>query len=148
MSGVNKWHGLGRLGKDPEVKTTTNGQTVCNFSIATSESWTDKASGEKKELVEWTACVAWGKQAETIGKYLKKGSQVWVEGPLQTRSWDKDGVKQYRTEVKVTDFTFVDSKPSGHRQDDVGQASQGRAQTNAPAPSGGHDFDDDSSVPF
>lgn len=110
MSGVNKVIIVGNLGKDPEVKAA--GQTtVANFSLATSESYTDK-SGKKQDKTEWHKVVAWGKLAELAGQYLKKGRQVYVEGKLQTREWEKDGQKRYTTEVVATNITFLGSKPS------------------------------------
>jgi single-strand DNA-binding protein len=91
---------LGNLGRDPEVRTFPNGDSVCNFSIATSTSWKDKASGEKKEKTEWHNIVMYRKLAEIAGEYLKKGSSVFVEGSLQTRKWQtKEGQDRYTTEV-------------------------------------------------
>ena len=95
MSGINKMIVLGRLGKDPEVRYLQDGKAVANFSVATSEEWKDKATGEKKERVEWHKIVVFGRLAEICGEYLKKGSQAYFEGRLQTRSWDKDGVTHY-----------------------------------------------------
>ena len=98
---------LGRLGNDPDVRSTQDGTTVANFSLATSEKWTD-TNGEKQEKTEWDRCVAWGKQGENIGKYFNKGSEILVEGMLQTRSWeDKEGNKRYTTEIKVNRFSFT-----------------------------------------
>ena len=90
MSGVNKVIIIGHLGRDPEMKYTPSGVPVANFSIATSETWKDKNTGEKQEKTEWHRIVAWNRLAEICGEYLKKGSQVYLEGKLQTRSWDKD----------------------------------------------------------
>lgn len=99
MSGVNKTILIGRLGKDPEVKYTTSGAPVANFSIATSERWKDK-DGEQQERTEWHRIVAWNKLAELCGQYLSKGRQVYVEGRLQTRQWeDEGGGKRYTTEI-------------------------------------------------
>ena len=99
MSGVNKVICVGNLGKDPEVRATQGGQTVANFSLAVNENWTDK-QGQKQERVEWIRVVVWGKAAEACGKYLQKGSQVYVEGRLQTREFtNKQGAKQFSTEV-------------------------------------------------
>lgn len=107
MSGVNKVILVGNLGKDPEVRHTGTGQAVANFSIATSESWTDK-SGAKQERTEWHRIVAWGKTAELCGQYLSKGRQVYIEGKLQTREWtDKENRKQYSTEVVAQQVTFL-----------------------------------------
>jgi len=99
---VNKVILIGNLGSDPEVKTTPSGVQVANFSLATSESWTDKASGEKKEKAEWHRLVLWRRLAEIAGQYLKKGAKIYIEGKLETRSWeDKEGQKRYTTEVIV-----------------------------------------------
>lgn len=108
MSGVNKVIIVGNLGKDPEVKAAGN-TTVANFSLATSENYTDKA-GAKQEKTEWHRIVAWGKLAELAGQYLKKGRQVYVEGKLQTREWEKDGQKKYTTEVVASNITFLGGK--------------------------------------
>ena len=106
-SGVNKVILVGNLGRDPEVRYTPGGQAVANFTIATNESWNDKA-GQKQERTEWHRIVAWGKQAELCGEYLSKGRQVYVEGRLQTREWtNKEGVKQYTTEVVANQVVFL-----------------------------------------
>lgn len=106
--GVNKVILIGRLGKDPEVKTTPGGQMVATFSIATSESWIDK-EGKKQERTEWHRIVAWDKLAELCGKYLAKGRQAYFEGRLQTREWLTDeGQKRYTTEVVVHTVQFLD----------------------------------------
>lgn len=108
---VNKVILIGRLGDDPEVRYTAGGSAVANFSIATSEKWTDKDSGEKKERTEWHKIAAWGKLGEICGEYLKKGKQVYIEGHLQTRSWDdKDGNKKYMTEVVASTMVMLGDK--------------------------------------
>jgi len=108
MSSVNKVILLGRLGQDPELKHLPNGGSVCNFSIATSEVWNDKNSGKKQEKTEWSKVVVWGKQADSVNKYLTKGSQAYVEGKLSTRSWDdKDGNKKYVTEIVANNIQFI-----------------------------------------
>ena len=105
---VNKVILLGRLGQDPELKYTPSGAAVCNFSLATSESWNDKSSGQKQERTEWHRVVVWGKLAELCNQYLAKGRQAFVEGRLQTRSWDdKDGNKRYTTEINATTVQFI-----------------------------------------
>ncbi len=107
MSGVNKVIILGRLGSDPETKNISSGSTVTNFSLATSESWKDK-EGQKQERTEWHRVVVWGKLAEICGKYLSKGRQAFVEGRLQTRSWeDQQGNKRYTTEIVATNVQFI-----------------------------------------
>jgi len=99
---INKVILIGNLGSDPEVKTTPSGVQVANFSLATSESWTDKTSGEKTEKAEWHRLVLWRRLAEVAGQYLKKGAKIYIEGKLETRSWeDKEGQKRYTTEVIV-----------------------------------------------
>lgn len=108
--GINKVILIGNLGADPEVRFTPSGQAVANFRIATSESWTDKSSGQKQERTEWHRIVVWGKLAELCGEYLKKGRQCYVEGRLQTREWtDKEGKKNYTTEVVAQTVQFLGS---------------------------------------
>lgn len=121
MSGMNKVFLLGRLGQDPEVKALPSGGFVANFSIATSKSWKDD-SGEKQEKTEWHNVVAFRKNAELVGKYLTKGRQVMVEGELQTRSWEKDGVKKYKTEVVANHVEFIGDgrKPDGEAEPTLG----------------------------
>ena len=97
MGSVNKVILVGRLGADPEVKHLQNDRAVCNLSVATSEQWKDKQTGQKQEKTEWHRVTVWGEQAENCGKYLAKGRMVYVEGKLQTRSYEKDGVKQVLT---------------------------------------------------
>jgi len=100
MAGINKVILVGNLGSDPEIRYTPSGAAVANFSIATSDEWTDKNTGEKQERTEWHRIVAWRRLGEICGEYLRKGSQVYIEGKLQTRSWeDRDGNRRYITEV-------------------------------------------------
>lgn len=122
MAGINKVIIVGNLGKDPELRHTPQGQAVCNFSIATSESWTDKG-GQKQERTEWHRVVVWGKLGELCGKYLAKGRQVYVEGKLQTRAWDdKDGQKRYTTEVVANTVQFLGGAQGASRgASDFGQ---------------------------
>jgi single-strand DNA-binding protein len=113
MSSVNKVLLLGNLGRDPEVKYTPGGKAVANFSIATSDRWTDK-EGRKQERTEWHRIVAWDKLAELCGEYLTKGRQVYVEGKLQTREWaDKDGNKRTTTEIQAREITFLGGGKGG-----------------------------------
>ena len=127
MSGLNKAMIIGRLGKDPEIRYTTGGLAIANFSIATSEEWKDKESNEKKERTEWHRIVAFGKLGEICGEYLSKGKQVYIEGRIQTRSWDdKDGNRKYTTEIVASDVQFLERKDSGdsskkarHHDDDT-----------------------------
>jgi len=107
MSGINKVILVGNLGKDPEVKKLGD-QSVCNFTIATSEKWTK--DGEDKEKTEWHRVTVWGKLAEICGKYLAKGKQVYVEGKLQTRSYDKEGTTVYTTEIIASNVQFLGGK--------------------------------------
>lgn len=109
MQGVNKVILIGRLGQDPEVRMTPNGQAVCSLRLATSESWTK--DGNKEERTEWHRVVVWGRQAELAGKYLKKGRACFIEGKLQTRSWDdqQTGQKRYSTEIVASNIQFLDS---------------------------------------
>ena len=138
--GVNKVIIIGNLGNDPEVKAMPNGDYVANFSLATSETWKDKSTGEKQEKTEWHRCVAFRKQAEVIQQYVKKGSKLYIEGRLQTRKWDKDGVTHYSTEIVVNDFQFLDSK-----QETGGSQAQSKPATGE----SGQGFDDfDSDIPF
>jgi single-strand DNA-binding protein len=152
--GVNKVILVGNLGKDPEVRYSPNGSAVANVTIATSESWKDKTSGEKQEKTEWHRVVFFGRLAEIAGEYLKKGSQIYVEGRLQTRKWqDKEGHERYTTEIVANEMQMLGSRagagaPSGDsfNQDqppaDHGAAKSGAKNTAAATA----DFDDD--IPF
>jgi single-strand DNA-binding protein len=124
MAGINKAILIGRLGSDPEVRYTPSGVAVANFSIATSEEWKDKDSGEKRERTEWHRIVAWRKLGEICGEYLSKGRQVYIEGRIQTRDWeDKDGNKRYTTEIVATDVQFLGGRDSGSGDRTVSNAS-------------------------
>ncbi|WP_440998636.1 single-stranded DNA-binding protein [Fodinibius sp. SL11] len=110
MSSLNKAMIIGRLGQDPDVRYTQSNTAVANLSVATSERYKDK-QGEWKENTEWHRVVAWGRLAEICQEYLKKGSQVYIEGPIQTRKWeDKEGQTRYTTEIKALTMTMLDSK--------------------------------------
>lgn len=129
---LNKVMLIGRLGQDPELKYTPSGSAVCNFSMATSESWTDKA-GQKQEKTEWHRIVVWGKLAELCNQYLGKGRQAFVEGKLQTRSWeDKEGQKKYTTEVMANTVQFLDSKQAAGASMG-GEKNTAVAESTAPA---------------
>ena len=120
MAGVNKAILVGNLGRDPELRTTPNGQSVVNFTLATSETWNDK-SGERQERTEWHRIVVWGKTAEMCNQYRSKGRTVYIEGRIQTREWeDKDGAKRYTTEVNASTVNFI-----GPRQDGAGGGGGG-----------------------
>lgn len=126
MAGINKVIIVGNLGKDPEVSYVPSGAAVAKFSVATSETWKDKTTGEKKERTEWHRIVAWDKLGEICGKYLSKGRQVYIEGKLQTHSYDdKEGVKRYVTEIIAQDVQFL----GGNRDSsDSGRSGGGPAQ--------------------
>ncbi len=155
MSGVNKVIIVGNLGNDPEIKTVGQGGTVARFSVATSESWVGK-DGQKQDRTEWHRIVVWGKQAENCAKFLSKGRQVYVEGKLQTRSWDDatTGQKKYSTEIVAQTVQFLSSGAGAS----AGGGSYNRNNANAgggggeemtqdfgPEPSFGNDSDD---IPF
>lgn len=139
---VNKAILVGRLGKDPEVRYMTNGDAVANVSLATSETWKDK-NGEKQDRTEWHHLIFYRRLAEIAGEYLKKGSQIFVEGRIQTRKWqDKEGKDRYTTEIIVNEMKMLGSKPS----DDSSPATQQKPSAE-PAGKGNFDnFDDD--IPF
>lgn len=119
MSSVNKCTIIGRLGKDPELRFTTSGQGVARFSVATSEKWKDKNSGEMQEKTEWHNILVWGKLAELCNDYLKKGRQVYLEGKLQTRSWEKDGVKKYTTEIVCNNVVFLGNSDNSTKTETI-----------------------------
>ncbi|ECN9265246.1 single-stranded DNA-binding protein [Salmonella enterica subsp. enterica serovar Typhimurium] len=160
--GVNKAIIVGRLGKDPEVRQSNSGTSFANFTVATSETWNDKQTGEKKEQTEWHNIVIIGKLAEIAGQYLKKGSSVYIEGQLKTRKWtDQQGVDRYSTEIHVGMNGIMqmlggrndEPQQSGQRQGGWGQQPQKPQQgrQRPPANQGGNneppmDFDDD--IPF
>jgi single-strand DNA-binding protein len=111
MASVNKWIGIGNLGRDPEMRYTASGEAICNFSVACTDSWKDKQTGEKKEQTEWVRISFFGKLAEIAGQYLKKGSQVYIEGSLRTRKWtDKDGQERYTTEIRGEEMKMLGSR--------------------------------------
>ena len=114
MAGVNKVILVGRLGQDPEVRYTPSGSAVANFSIATSEEWKDKDTGNKQERTEWHRIVAWRRLGEICGEYLHKGSQIYIEGRLQTRAWDdRDGNKRYTTEIIAQNMQMLSAADRG-----------------------------------
>lgn len=109
MSDLNRAMIIGRLGRDPEVMYAQNGTAVANFSIATTDKWKDKNTGEMKEKTEWHRVVAFGRLGEICGEYLKKGAQIFIEGKLRTRSWEKDGVTRYTTEIEANNMQMLGS---------------------------------------
>ena len=150
MSSINKVIIIGRLGKDPETRYTTGGDAICNATVATSESWRDKNSGEKKEATEWHRVVFYRKLAEIAGQYLKKGSSVYIEGKLKTRKWqDKDGQDRYTTEIEATEMKMLGGRQDG---DDAPRSSlaapASKPPQSRPAPSGSSFDDLDDGIPF
>jgi len=155
--GLNKVMLIGHLGNDPELRTTASGQSVVNFTIATNENFKD-SSGNLQEKTEWHRLVAWGKLAEICHQYLKKGRQVYVEGRLQTRSWDdtKSGEKRYITEIVCSDMQMLGGQGQGHNeggsqtstpQREYPQDSPGTSSLSAP-PSGALLENDKDDLPF
>lgn len=147
MASVNKVILVGHLGRDPETRYLPSGTAVCNISIATSEVWKDKESGEKKERTEWTRCSMFGNTADAAGKYLKKGSLVYLEGSLRTSKYQKDGVDHYSTEVRVDRMQFLDRKASsGSGSADDYAAASGSSRKPGGKDGGASTMDDD--IPF
>ncbi|VVN27132.1 Single-stranded DNA-binding protein [Pseudomonas fluorescens] len=140
--GVNKVILVGTCGQDPDVRYLPNGTAVTNLSLATSEQWTDKQSGQKVERTEWHRVSMFGKVAEIAGEYLRKGSQVYIEGKLQTREWEKDGIKRYTTEIIVDmqgTMQLLGGRPQGQQGDagdQHGQGGQQQSQQQAPRQQG------------
>lgn len=146
MASVNKVILVGNLGADPETRYTAGGDAVCNVRLATTDSWKDKASGEKRENTEWHRVVFYRKLAEIAGQYLKKGSQVYIEGRIKTRKWqNKEGQDQYTTEIEATEMQMLGGRGEGGQRGDPDDRPAGvhggqRQQSNddyAPAPSRG-----------
>jgi single-strand DNA-binding protein len=149
---VNKVILIGRLGKDPETRYMTNGEAVTNATLATSENWKDK-SGEKQEKTEWHNLVFYRRLAEIAGEYLKKGSQIYVEGKLQTRKWQtKEGQDRYTTEIIVNEMTMLGGKSSGAGSFEVVEKPAASSAAAAPAkaaPAAKSSFDNfDDDIPF
>lgn len=138
MSGVNKCILVGRVGKDPDVRNLDNGATVANFTLATSESYKDKTTGEKKEITDWHNIVLWRGLAEIAQKYVKKGDLLYIEGKLRTRSWEKDGITRYTTEIIGDNMTMLSTKGNSN-------GSNSSYAESAPATSGVSGSDD---LPF
>lgn len=138
MASLNKVSLIGHLGRDPETRYLPDGTAITNASLATSESWTDKTTGEKKEATEWHRINFFGKLAEIAGQYLKKGALIYVEGSLRTRKWqDKDGNDRYTTEIRADTMKMLGEK----REDggSVGDAARSRARAPSTAPQQSHD---------
>ena len=150
MASVNRVTIIGNLGKDPETRYAPSGDAVTNITVATTETWRDKATGEKREATEWHRVVFFGKLAEIAGQYLKKGSQVYLEGKLKTRKWqDKDGHERYTTEINADEMKMLGGKGDGQQSEPQRQqqAPQRPQAPQKPASGGGfNEFDDD--IPF
>lgn len=163
--GINKVILVGNLGQDPEVRYTANGAAVANITVATSEQWTDRQSGQKQEKTEWHRVVLFGRLGEIAGEYLRKGSQVYLEGKLQTRKWqDQNGQDRYTTEIVANEMQMLGGRGGSAGGADYGnqdfgggrpaaapQGGGGRASAPAApaAPAGGGNFDDfDDDIPF
>lgn len=136
--GVNKVILIGNLGQDPELRYTGSGTAVCNMRLATTESYKDR-EGNMVETTEWHNVVAWARLAEICGEYLKKGSQAYFEGQLQTRQWeDRDGNTRYTTEVKVREMTMLGGRGGGGGGDDMAYDQSSRPQRSSPGNGGGN----------
>lgn len=153
MASVNKVILIGNLGRDPETRYAAGGDAVCTVSLATTDTWKDKQTGEKKEATEWHRVVFWGRLADIAGQYLKKGSQIYVEGSLRTRKWqDKDGHDRYTTEIRGDEMKMLGSRQgmgeAPPREQDDGPSAAPARKPAAPAASssGFGDMDDD--IPF
>lgn len=143
MPGINKVILVGNLGKDPILRYTPDGTPVVNLSIATSNVWKDKNSGERREKTEWHRIVIWRRLAEICNEYLKKGRQVYLEGKLQTRSWEKDGITRYTTEIIASEVVFL-----GKRSDDPSANISSQEETLPETDEDVDDADLDDDIPF
>ena len=149
MAGVNKVIILGRLGADPELRSSPSGVTTCNLSIATSINWTDKNSGDKKEKTEWHRVVFFGRPAEVIDQYMKKGQQLYVEGRLETSKYEKDGIERFSTNIIGESFNFISGSSTqmdDSTQDEFNQTPSQNENMSSESNSKKDDFDDD--IPF
>ena len=151
MASVNKVIIVGNLGRDPEMRTFPSGDQVANVTIATTDKWKDKQTGEMKEATEWHRVVFNGRLAEIAGQYLRKGSQVYVEGSLRTRKWtDQSGVEKYSTEIRADQMQMLGGRTDGAAPSPApAPRQQPQRQTTAPAPRAASGFDDmDDDIPF
>lgn len=153
MASVNKVILIGNLGKDPETRYLPSGDAVTNITVATTESWKDKKSGDKQEHTEWHRISFFGRQAEVAGEYLKKGSPVYIEGRIRTRKWqDKEGQDRYSTEIVADRMQLLGSRGGGGSGGDGGgmrEAPSSSGGSKAPAKKSGGSFDDmDDDIPF
>lgn len=148
MRGLNRVELIGNLGADPEIRATGDGTRVANVNIGVTQSWKDKATGDLKESTEWVRLVGWRNQADALER-CRKGSRVRVEGKLQTRQWEKDGIKQYTTEVNVFDVMYLDARPAagGNSQQSVVQQVENTFNGGGSRPSNPSNIDDDD-LPF
>ena len=149
MAGVNKVIILGRLGADPELRSSPSGVTTCNLSIATSFNWTDKNSGDKKEKTEWHRVVFFGRPAEVIDQYMKKGQQLYVEGRLETSKYEKDGIERFSTNIIGESFNFISGSSTqmdDSTQNEFNQTPSQNENMSSESNSKKDDFDDD--IPF
>ena len=146
MAGVNKVIILGNLGADPELRSSPSGVTSCRLSIATSMNWTDKGSGEKKEKTEWHRVVFFGRSAEVIDQYLKKGQQLYVEGRLQTSKYEKDGIERFSTDIIGESFNFISGSGSSNQGNNQFSDDMNQDKNNTSQSSNSDDFEDD--IPF
>ncbi len=145
--GVNKAILLGNLGNDPEVRYTASGSAVANVSLATTEQWKDRESGEQQEKTEWHRIVFFGRLAEIVGEYLHKGSQIYVEGRLQTRKWqDREGNDKYTTEIVANEMQMLGGGRGGGGSNSNMDQRPSNETSESKQPAGGDDFDDD--IPF
>jgi single-strand DNA-binding protein len=143
MASVNKTIIVGNLGRDPELRYMPNGEALCNIAVATTETWKDKNTGEKKEQTEWHRVTMYRKLAEIAGQYLKKGSSVYLEGKLQTRKWtDKEGVERYTTEIIADTMQMLGGGPASQGQQEPKQANKPAQKLSTP------DNFQDSDIPF
>ena len=143
MRGINRVTIAGHLGKDPETRYMPNGTAVTNMSVATSEAWKDKNTGEMQERTEWHRIAVFGKLAEVCAEYLHKGSKAFFEGKLRTRKYEKDGVTKYSTEIIADSMQFLDSKNGNGGGEHRSERASTSSSDNEPPPG---DFDDD--IPF
>jgi len=147
MASVNKVILVGNLGKDPDVRYMPNGDQVTNITVATTDTWKDKQTGEKKEATEWHRVVFFGKLAEIAGQYLKKGRQVYLEGALRTRKWqDKEGQDRYTTEIVASEMKMLGAKQDGAPVAPPASTASAPRPAAAPAAGNFNDFEDD--IPF
>lgn len=143
---LNQAQIIGHLGRDPETRYLPSGEAVTNFSIATTEKWKDKATGEVREATEWHRITTFSRLAEIAGQYLKKGSLVFIQGKITTRKWtDKDGIERYSTEIRADEMKMLGGRPEG---DGHGQQQPQRQQRQAPQQQPQGDGFDDSDIPF